>query len=857
MCSIGVYPGWNRSASNQPSHAGSNFGDGSEPLFSTYSKTAEKEDNKVVERWQRDAQGILIFVSLRVAFRSIALMESWNTQAALFSIVVAISVTISVQDLRPRSQDDSAFYLQNIYQLLANPNVYNTFTPPPPAVTPPPFSPPSYAVWVNSLWFLSLTVSLTSALLATSLLQWTRRYVTITQPIQSSPPKRARVRSFFADGIDKLHLPWVIEALPALLHLSLSLFLAGLLIFLFNVNQTAFKAVVGWAALFVGVYACITFMPIFRYDSPFYAPLSSTAWFLYASTLYAIFKVLSFLPGSRDSFRDLKDRYRGWVLGGVEKAAEDTALDRSSQFDCRILEWTIGTLCEDDATERFFEAIPGFFDSQVVQTRLPSLLQMKIRQVMDGFLDRTFSSESVPQSTKIGRLTICLNAAHAAIGPFGVSRILSNILDGRWREAPLSIKMAYALRRWCNNRDEWIALTARSIVARIIAVQKRDKRWIALVGDQFGLPDRVLRDYIPYGDSVLLAILLHVIRNLFHSTVPLWDSNILRVLSQFDIHNTLPQLQHDFCALWDEIVAEAHNRRPYSAPVFILREIRHLYVSLHEGTNSAPTAFSSSAHGDDSVWDPMSYSSCNIANHASVPPLHSYTSAAPFSAPYTDPFSAHTPYFTGQNVPHFSAPNWGTDQLQAESSFGNVVHAPQRSISVARSHRHVSFETSESQPLSTASLNRAAANTTQGDPDISTSSLIHTISQPISRNGSPLQRSEELTVTVASPPVVSDSAPPPIPMSTVSQTNTVDFPPMLESPHPQSGDIFHAPGSLSLSSPFVDPQLASDLDSQIIGTTTAQHDARDAGSSAPIPISPNTSESTSRPEDYGRDLNPS
>ena len=75
MCSVGVHPGWTCSASNQPSHAGSNFGDGSEPLFSIYSKTAEKEDNKLVERWQRDAQGILIFVSLRVAFRGIALME--------------------------------------------------------------------------------------------------------------------------------------------------------------------------------------------------------------------------------------------------------------------------------------------------------------------------------------------------------------------------------------------------------------------------------------------------------------------------------------------------------------------------------------------------------------------------------------------------------------------------------------------------------------------------------------------------------------------------------------------------------------------------------------------------------------
>jgi hypothetical protein len=31
-----------------------------------YSDAAEDEDNKVVERWQKDADGILIFVSLAV-----------------------------------------------------------------------------------------------------------------------------------------------------------------------------------------------------------------------------------------------------------------------------------------------------------------------------------------------------------------------------------------------------------------------------------------------------------------------------------------------------------------------------------------------------------------------------------------------------------------------------------------------------------------------------------------------------------------------------------------------------------------------------------------------------------------------
>ena len=52
--------------SNQPLQGESSFGDSSGPLFSIYSKAAEDEDNKMVERWQKDADGILIFVSHRV-----------------------------------------------------------------------------------------------------------------------------------------------------------------------------------------------------------------------------------------------------------------------------------------------------------------------------------------------------------------------------------------------------------------------------------------------------------------------------------------------------------------------------------------------------------------------------------------------------------------------------------------------------------------------------------------------------------------------------------------------------------------------------------------------------------------------
>src|ERR1700761_3128745 len=109
---------------------------------------------------------------------------------------------MAVQDLRPNSQDTSAFYLGNIYGVLADPNVTRASTPS--IVTPRPSSPPRYAVWVNSLWFLSFVLSLICALLATSFQQWTRRYIRVTQSSQYTPEKRARMRVFFDRGMKKL-----------------------------------------------------------------------------------------------------------------------------------------------------------------------------------------------------------------------------------------------------------------------------------------------------------------------------------------------------------------------------------------------------------------------------------------------------------------------------------------------------------------------------------------------------------------------------------------------------------------------------------------------------------------------------
>ncbi|KAI0246141.1 hypothetical protein BJV78DRAFT_1286710 [Lactifluus subvellereus] len=52
-----------QSAQNPTRQGQSNFSDGSGPLFNMYVKMAEEEDNKLADRWQKDADGILIFLN--------------------------------------------------------------------------------------------------------------------------------------------------------------------------------------------------------------------------------------------------------------------------------------------------------------------------------------------------------------------------------------------------------------------------------------------------------------------------------------------------------------------------------------------------------------------------------------------------------------------------------------------------------------------------------------------------------------------------------------------------------------------------------------------------------------------------
>ncbi|KAI0261006.1 hypothetical protein BC834DRAFT_845784 [Gloeopeniophorella convolvens] len=354
----------------QPTQPEKVFSDPSGPLFSMYLERAEEEDKKMVDNWKGDAEGILVFTGL-------------------FSATVATFLGITFQGLQLNSQDASAFYLSRIYQQSAS-DSGSQVSIPSTISDPATFTPSTTTVWVNALWFLSLVISLTCALLATMLQQWARHYLRVTQT-RYQPHKRARIRTFYFKGVERFRVAWAIDALPALLHLSVFLFYAGLSVLLFTVNLTIFKVVVSWVALCLSVYVAITMMPAVFPNSPYRTPLSTLCWSapfytlrLPVNVLESISRRLSIISyPTWEAIRDLESRLQKLVTSGMLKTAEQAAMKQPPDVDSWALSWTWDSLDEDHELEQFLAGVPGFVSSKA--TKEPE----QVLKCMDELGDRS------------------------------------------------------------------------------------------------------------------------------------------------------------------------------------------------------------------------------------------------------------------------------------------------------------------------------------------------------------------------------------------------------------------------------------------------------------------------------------
>ncbi|KAN0137466.1 hypothetical protein V8E53_004911 [Lactarius tabidus] len=759
------YP--SRSAQNQAWRDESNFVDSSGPVFSMYMEMAEEEDKKMAESWKADAEGILVFTGL-------------------FSAAVASLISVSIQDIQQNPQDTSNFYLANIYQAtIADPTRSNIPSSLP--TSPPPFTPPTYAVWVNSLWFLSLVVSITCALLATLLQQWARRYLKVTQT-RSSLHKRARIRSFFAEGVKKSHLSLVVEALPTLIHVSVSLFFAGLAVFLWNVNLTIFKVVLSWIGVCTAFYGCITFIPIFVRDSPYYSPLTPLARPVILAillVLYILFIGFHLLVYSFSLCFDCRGSVRivGHLFGRFDKFVDrvlltlkEAVLKPTSEIDARAFTWTFDSLDEDQELDRFFAGMPGFHNSRVLKQPLHGLddqQKLRLLEAVIRLLDRTLSSNLLSDKVKRKRADICAKAIEVVETPDAFPQIVRRLASEDGYGPVQSTQIADVVRRLADRKGEYSTLDQDIFSVVVARVQQHDDAWFLVASNELGVPEAILRSHAAHGDNLSFAILIYVTRQQFsHIRNPAWPSkailDVLSAASKFNVQDTSPELQHEFCALWSQVVRQSQNDTDWKIPSHILKPIRHVYVQLHHGTNSAPTMFAASTGDEDDILEePDSYPMCNVTGH-----VHDGSTSITFPRPVPRDDAVLSPvHLTSLDAPSFPVPV----SFRVDGS-STILPPLDSSFPTCRTVDNLPVPVTSTDLASAGAMRDiVTTSTTTLDPTPETSALTSTFTSPLSSASQPAGVSLQHNANLLAPsdqPKLSTSNPSTAVLDNISHTAT-------------------------------------------------------------------------------------
>jgi len=529
---------------------------------------------------------------------------------------------------------------------------------------------------------------------------------------------------------------------------------------------------------------CITLMPNFRHDSPYYAPLSSSAWYLYNGTLSVVFRIFTcvalFCYVSEWTYRRTWETHLRRITRGMEKEFEEAACKAPSEIDGRALMWTYESLDEDHELEQFFAGIPGFCSSKVVDDPQSSLdsLRSTVGRSLKEFFERTLSSNLVSETIKIRRLVICVKAIDAAHLSYVAYKIFSDNFQ-HWPALLQSVELGHSLISQGNNDDQTTTLFAQYIIARIIAnVPQRNERCFSLTMHHLGISEQILRAYLNHGESVFLANLTHFTRQFVRNFLEAdWEwfpvSNVLRVLrSDFNVQGTLPSLQQDFCSLWNDVVLQRRAGGHYLLST-VLSGIRPIYVALHHGSTHSVVTL-----------DQL----CSIPSHHRGSASHSHEADGSRTAE-----TARTPLTTSLSLHHHVAvpspipPVTGYDAPPSPRSRSSMNHTIPHLVDPQSRNRVLDNITPVASSLHPAPLgldrisDGTAADPIQG-PTIS--SIADNTSCSTSCHG--IASRPTMNMTAATTSFVPDTVPPPSALLTAS--------PVPAAPHPSADPTVNQSG---------------------------------------------------------------
>jgi hypothetical protein len=442
-----------------------------------------------------------------------------------------------------------------------------------------PFTPSTSSVVINTLWFLSLFLSLLCALFATLIQQWSRQYVHSTQT-RGRPHLRGRLQVYLSNGMQSFRIESVVEWMITLLHLALIFFLGGLVAFLFEVNNIVAYTVLALASISFFAYTVLSVLPIFYGDCPYRTPFTPAFRFLLIAPAIVILRsILAARRALVQSSLSAIDRFlvdATWsnYLARARRLwqAEWTMAEHAYPSDERMLRRTFALLDEEHEIALFFDnvhALSRAYDIPVARylhknllawadfiTTLDRLLR-SYRDACTQAVSRAHAAERSGACLRfLWRLLTCADRRHAthALAAFLPSCDFfaefddcAIALHARCSRALIFNFCLDHLRAGAPLEDERSTATVKQIA---LALQPADR----------SAPDKFVLDRTWLCTNGQLANLMHLARTLvplLPGLPPTHINTAAKTISQLIIQVRVPELSNDihvrFSQLCDEL----------------------------------------------------------------------------------------------------------------------------------------------------------------------------------------------------------------------------------------------------------------------------------------------------------------
>ena len=333
-----------------------------------------------------------------------------TSQAGLFSATVTAFIIEGYRNLQPDPKDLAVSILTHISLQLAATN--GSLAVPPFTGSSVPFQAPVHAVRSNILFLLSLAFSLAGALAAILVQQWATNYLHGTQS-RPSPRVRAGIRAFLRGGVIDFHFPSLVEAIPALLHISLFLFFGGLFEFMNPINSVLGTLTLAVLVVCAGLYAFASFLATFSRRCPYQTTLSSIFWYTLRliSVLYQgiINRTYTTVDTPKDEMEVQATAGRVWKTGSTFTFS-DWIIPRAEKRAADALQWTIECLTDDDEFEPFVAGICGLLASDGYADGFKIACQVYSFELDNRILGFLISSARLPPAREERRVFVTLSA---------------------------------------------------------------------------------------------------------------------------------------------------------------------------------------------------------------------------------------------------------------------------------------------------------------------------------------------------------------------------------------------------------------------------------------------------------------